>query len=282
MFVSKLHFKWSISLLLFKCWDDVGSATMLLLLTLKAALLLWLLVFCTPKAYRLRIRVFLCSRGWRIQWSIVPEVSEPMVLSSSCFCVRSKPGNPVTSLLVSLRSLQRKTWPSLRSSSSFWTLHRKHRYEAASKTPFTRSEAPWAHVLLIYVPSRTSLARWQTCWRKSRSKDRILSCCTCWGLFSRLLVFVCFRQPVYVGATWEHQETLHLPVGGFHQLLRAAIQTHGLHDRWGTHTHMQTELRFPAFLKCWGQFLTVFQIPRTFNCCMNDYVRAQQRFERWR
>ncbi len=40
---------------------------------------------------------FLFFRGWRIQWSIVPEVSEPMVrwppascLTASCFCVRRK------------------------------------------------------------------------------------------------------------------------------------------------------------------------------------------------
>lgn len=49
-----------------------------------------------------------------------------------------------------------------------------------------------------------------------------------------LCAFIC--QPVHVGATREHSETLHLLVGGFHQLLCPAIQTNGLHDRWGTLT----------------------------------------------
>lgn len=42
---------------------------------------------------------------------------------------------------------------------------------------------------------------------------------------------VCTCQPVHVGAAGEHPETLHLPVGGFHQLLRPAVPAYGLHDR---------------------------------------------------
>lgn len=48
-------------------------------------------------------------------------------------------------------------------------------------------------------------------------------------IFSFLCIFL--HQPVHVGAAREHPETLHLPVGGFHHLLRPAIQTNGLHDR---------------------------------------------------
>lgn len=53
--------------------------------------------------------------------------------------------------------------------------------------------------------------------------------------FSSLFVFSCLSlyhclQPVHVGAAREHQEALHLPVGGVHQLLRPAVPTHGLYD----------------------------------------------------
>lgn len=52
-----------------------------------------------------------------------------------------------------------------------------------------------------------------------------------------VLILLCFTsQPVYVGATWQHPETVHLLVGGFHQLLCAAVQANGLHDWWETYT----------------------------------------------
>lgn len=86
---------------------------------------------------------FLFVRGWRIQWSIVPEVSEPMVrrpptscLTASCFCVSGGKSMlqwryKITFLFVVSRSLQRKTWLYLRSSSLYLMLHKKHRYNTA-------------------------------------------------------------------------------------------------------------------------------------------------------
>lgn len=52
-----------------------------------------------------------------------------------------------------------------------------------------------------------------------------------------MLTLTCFlfssssiHQSVHVGAAGEHPQTLHLPVGGVHRLLRAAVQTDGFHD----------------------------------------------------
>lgn len=42
----------------------------------------------------------------------------------------------------------------------------------------------------------------------------------------------CLFQSVHVGAAREHPETLRLPVGDFHHLLRPAVQTAGLYDWW--------------------------------------------------
>lgn len=71
--------------------------------------------------------------------------------------------------------------------------------EAASKSPITHPEQQRL-MSCFYAPFRTSLARWPTCWRKSRSKDRIMGHCPPRVLFSHLFAFVCLCQPVYVGA----------------------------------------------------------------------------------
>lgn len=74
---------------------------------------------------------------------------------------------------------------------------------------------------------------------------------TCWLIFyfsSPLSVCAYIHQPVHVGAAGEHQETLHLLVGGFHHLLRPAIQTNGLYDRWERRTHTQTKPLYPSYI----------------------------------
>lgn len=101
----------------------------------------------------------------------------------------------------------------------------------------------------------------------------VLCHCTWWVLFSHL--FVCLRQPVYVGATWEHQETLHLPVGGFHQLLRPSLQTHGLHDRWDT---PQSCISHPWRISTWFERLIYVCFSASFSC---TYFLGARLPDRW-
>lgn len=78
---------------------------------------------------------------------------------------------PIHSSVCFLRSLQRKTWPCLRSSSLCLMWHRKHRYNTAPQSVSANSETPLVHVVIELLFSyRTCLGRWQTCWRRSKSK----------------------------------------------------------------------------------------------------------------
>lgn len=101
------------------------------------------------------IIILLSSRGWRIQWSIVPEVSEPMVswLRVS-MCQQENTcgsgGHHAVPLIhvCFLRSLQRKTWQCLRSSSLCLMWPRKRRYSIAPQSVSTNGETALVHVVI--------------------------------------------------------------------------------------------------------------------------------------
>lgn len=65
---------------------------------------------------------------------------------------------------------------------------------------------------------------------KKYVKPKVRSICQEKESFFQSLSLNHFFQLVHVGAAREHQEALHLPVGGVHQLLRPTVPTHGLHD----------------------------------------------------
>lgn len=206
------------------------------------------------------IIIFLSSRGWRIQWSIVPEVSEPMVgwlCASVCQQEHTGSGGrhvvPFIHLFVLLGASKGRldrVWEvparAWRGPESAGTTQLLNQYPHNGETALVRV------VIELLFSYRTCLGRWQTCWRRSKSKWKespywVINCGFIkWGIDKCL--FVCVRVHVSLFMWVQPESTRKLYICLWVAFISSCVlpyQLMGFMIGEGRTQHAQTELLYP-------------------------------------